>query len=231
MYSEFVFYHLSTQVQKSTCHISTIYLLEYKVQVLLLLLSLSLHISLSMSSRTNMAAETGYQMSTSSVEHLLIVIIFGIFHIVTRDVHVPYNYDHRCVVYTAPHAAPLSSSVSPTAPPRGRDALMRWLIALLCFIEEKYDTLEQGTCTRPEENTKKNMQEQSEEQTKKNMQEQSEENTTKNMRRILKRTRKRSLRRTPTRALEAYGSAVLTCTDVRQPRFIQSKVSQSKYAE
>ena len=86
-----------------------------------------------------MAAETGYQMSTSSVEHLLIVIIFGIFHIVTRDVHVPYNYDHRCVVYTAPHAAPLSSSVSPTAPPRGRDALMRWLIALLCFIEEKYD--------------------------------------------------------------------------------------------
>ena len=141
-----------------------------------------------------MAAETGYQMSTSSVEHLLIVIIFGIFHIVTRDVHVPYNYDHRCVVYTAPHAAPLSSSVSPTAPPRGRDALMRWLIALLCFIEEKYDTLEQGTCTRPEENTKKNMQEQSEEQTKKNMQEQSEENTTKNMRRILKRKRKSSMR-------------------------------------
>ena len=86
---------------------STIYLLKYRRVLVLFLLSIY------SSTRTNMAAETGYQMSTSSVEHLLIVIIFGIFHIVTRDVHVPYNYDHRCVVYTAPHAAPLSLSSRP----------------------------------------------------------------------------------------------------------------------
>ena len=137
-----------------------------------------------------MVAESGSQLPTSSIEHLLIVIIFSIFHIVTLD--VPY-YDHRCAVSNAPHAAPSVPSAAPTAPPRARDKmdgthictareLMRWLTALLCFVDETYDTLEKGNCQRPEENTKKHTHEHSEENTKKHMQEHSEENTTKNMR-------------------------------------------------
>ena len=104
-----------------------------------------------------MVAENGYiyQMPASSVEHLPDVVIFSIFHIVTRD--VPY-YDHRCVVSDAPHATQLPPSVSPPTPPRGRDKmdgahiwtaseLMRWLTALFCFIDAKYDTLDKGNCT------------------------------------------------------------------------------------
>ena len=81
-----------------------------------------------------MAAENGYQMPASSVEHLLDVVIFSIFHIITRD--VPY-YDHRCVVSNAPNATQSSPSVSPPAPPRAchqMDQLMRWLISLLSFV-------------------------------------------------------------------------------------------------
>ena len=104
-----------------------------------------------------MIAENGYQMLASSVEHLLDVVIFSIFHIVTRDVPY-YMYDHRCVVSDAPNATQSSPSVSPRTPPRGRDKmdgahiwtvseLMRWLTALLCFIDAKYDTLDKGNCT------------------------------------------------------------------------------------
>ena len=102
-----------------------------------------------------MVVETGYQMPASAVEHLLIVVIFSIVYIFTRD--VPY-YDHRCVISNAPPLAPSSPSVSPPTPPRGRDKmdgthictareLMRWLTALLCFVDAKYDTLEKGNCT------------------------------------------------------------------------------------
>ena len=102
-----------------------------------------------------MVVETGYQMPTSAVAHLLIVVIFSIVYIFTRD--VPY-YDHRCVISNAPPLAPSSPSVSPPTPPRGRDKmdgthictareLMRWLTALLCFVDAKYDTLEKGNCT------------------------------------------------------------------------------------
>ena len=99
-----------------------------------------------------MAAENGYQMPASSVEYLLDVVIFSIFHIVTRDISY---YDHRCAVSNAP-----SASAAPTAPPRARDKmdgthictareLMRWLTALLCFVDETYDTLEKGNCQTP----------------------------------------------------------------------------------
>ena len=96
-----------------------------------------------------MVAETGYQMPTSPVEHLPIVVIFSIFigyqmaiqmainvvvfsifNIVTRD--VPYYDQSRCVVPNI-HTA---------------RELMRWLTALLCFVEAQYDTLEKGNCTR-----------------------------------------------------------------------------------
>ena len=86
-----------------------------------------------------MEAENGYE----TVEHLamLIVVIFSIFHIATRD--VPYS-DQRCVVSDAPHAAQSSPSVFPPASPRARhkmDQLMRWLISLLSFVEATYYTL------------------------------------------------------------------------------------------
>jgi hypothetical protein len=101
-----------------------------------------------------MIAENGY--------HLLNVVISSIFHIATRDV---LYYDHRgCVVSNAPHATQSPPSVSPPAPPRAchtMDQLIRWLIALLSFIEEKYYTLKKGNYMytkkqTPEENTQKN---------------------------------------------------------------------------
>ena len=55
-----------------------------------------------------MVVETGYQMPTSAVEHLPIVVIFSIVYIFTRD--VPY-YDHRCVISNAPPLAPSSPSL------------------------------------------------------------------------------------------------------------------------
>ena len=91
-------------------------------------------------SSTNMIAENGYLMPASSAEHLLNVVIFSIFHIATRD--VPY-FDHRCVASNAPYATQSQPSVSPQALPRARhqmDEVTRWLIALLCFVDAKYDT-------------------------------------------------------------------------------------------
>ena len=78
----------------------------------------------------------------------------------SKDFFFLPHYDQpRCFVPKAPHATSSSPSVSPPAPPRARDKmdgshictareLMRWLTALLCFVEAQYDTLEKGNCTR-----------------------------------------------------------------------------------
>jgi hypothetical protein len=119
---------------------------------------------------------TGYQLAilmvTSSVQHLLNVVIssiftgyqlainvfiFNIFNIVSRD--VPCYDQPRCFVSKALHATSSSHSASYPDPPRARSKmdgthiclarkLMRWLTALLCFVEEQYYTLERGNYTR-----------------------------------------------------------------------------------
>jgi hypothetical protein len=121
-----------------------------------------------------MVAEIGYQMPASSVEHLLTVVIFSLFHIVIRDVP---HYDYRRVVSNATRATKSSPSVSPpgvlhSAPTISASLhvawlatssaehllnvticstckLMRWLFALLCFIdtEKIIDTVEDALRT------------------------------------------------------------------------------------